>query len=101
MATPGKNGKKSTAPPSKSAEKYFGSEVDLKLKAAVINPAQKLVQDEKLPDPPDLPDKKPSKDATQQESLKELTEKLSSLGQYPITNNFVGKKYGQKSRGLG
>ena len=41
---------------------------------AVINPAQKLSQDEKLPVPPEMPDdKKPSKDATQQESLKELT----------------------------
>ena len=46
----------------------------------VINPPQKLTQDEKLPDPPEIPDRKPSKDATQQESLKELAEKLQSLG---------------------
>ena len=80
MATPGKNGKKGSQKeaPSKSAEKYFGSEVDLKLQ---INPPQKLTDDEKLPQPPQLPDKrKPSKDATQEDSLKELTAKLQGLG---------------------
>ena len=38
------------------------------------------MEDEKLPAPAELPDKKPSKDATQEESLKELAEKLHSLG---------------------
>lgn len=71
-----------SAAPSKSAEKYFGSEVDLKLvHQGLINPPQKLTDDEKLPQPPaDLTDKKPSQDATQEESLKELAEKLQSLG---------------------
>ncbi len=81
MATPGdgKKGKKSqpqtSQQPSKSAEKYFGSEVDLK----VINPPQKLTDDEKLPQPPDL-SQKPGKDATNEDSLKELTAKLQNLG---------------------
>lgn len=85
MATPsgnknGGSGKKKESQPSKSAEKYFGSEVDLKLQG-LINPPQKLTDDEKLPQPPgDLTDKKPSQDATQEESLKELAEKLQSLG---------------------
>ena len=74
-----KKGSQQPLPPSKNAEKHFGSEVDLKIHG-VINPPQKLTQDEKLPDPPEIPDRKPSKDATQQESLKELAEKLQSLG---------------------
>ena len=84
MATPSHSkSKKGSQQPSKNAEKHFGSEVDLKIHG-VINPPQKLTQDEKLPDPPEIPDGKPSKDATQQDSLKELTEKLQSLGTITI-----------------
>ena len=88
MSTPGKTpgGSKKRSPPrgqgekpSKLAEKYFGSEVDLKT-GVTVNPPQKLTEDEKLPAPAELPDKKPSKDATQEESLKELAEKLHNLG---------------------
>ena len=89
MATPSSSksgGKKGSQQPSKNAEKHFGSEVDLKIHG-VINPPQKLTSDEKLPEPPELTDKKPSKDATQQESLKELTEKLQSLGKFCQNTN--------------
>ena len=93
MSTPGKTpgGSKKRSPPrggqggsggekpSKVAEKYFGSEVDLKA-GVTVNPPQKLTEDEKLPAPAELPDQKPSKDATQEESLKELAAKLHNLG---------------------
>ena len=48
MATPShsKSSKKGSQQPSKNAEKHFGSEVDLKIHG-VINPPQKLTQDEK------------------------------------------------------
>ena len=82
MATPSSSksgGKKPPVNPSKNAEKHFGSEVDLKIHGP-INPPQKLTSDEKLPEPPEIPARRPSQDATQQESLKELTQKLKSLG---------------------
>ena len=87
MATPSGSSKKkgttesasSSGGPSKAAEKYFGSEVNLKLQA-VINPPQKLTNDEKIPQPAQLTSKKLTKDATQEESLKVLAEKLQNLG---------------------
>ena len=86
MATPSGSSKKkgttesaSSSGPSKAAEKYFGSEVNLKLQA-VINPPQKLTDDEKIPQPAQLTSKKLTKDATQEESLKVLAEKLQNLG---------------------
>lgn len=106
MSTPGKTpggSKKRTPPrgaaggpgqggsggekPSKVAEKYFGSEVDLKA-GVTVNPPQKLTEDEKLPAPAELPDQKPSKDATQEESLKELAAKLHNLGKKSYVKSF-------------
>jgi hypothetical protein len=115
MSTPGKTpggSKKRTPPrgaaggssggekPSKVAEKYFGSEVDLKA-GVTVNPPQKLTEDEKLPAPAELPDQKPSKDATQEESLKELAAKLHNLGKllwdHPFKTSAFFRGSGQKS----
>jgi hypothetical protein len=76
----GAGGKK----PSKNVEKYFGSEVDLKIKG-VLNPPQKPELGEKVPPPPPLSTKKVSKDATQQESIKELSTKLKAVANIVAT----------------
>ena len=112
MSTPGKTpggSKKRTPPrggqggsggekPSKVAEKYFGSEVDLKA-GVTVNPPQKLTEDEKLPAPAELPDQKPSKDATQEESLKELAAKLHNLGELLWDHPFKTSAFFSKGEG--
>ena len=67
----GGGGSKKATPPSQKAEKFFGSEVDLK--APVINPPQKLAEGEKMPSPPTI---KTVKDAT---DVQELEEKLKTI----------------------
>ena len=42
----------------------------------VINPPQKLAEGEKMPQPPDIPTKKPSKDAS---AVQELEAKLKTI----------------------
>ena len=67
----GGGGSKKATPPSQKAEKFFGSEVDLK--APVINPPQKLGEGEKMPSPPTI---KTVKDAT---DVQELEQKLKTI----------------------
>ncbi len=71
-----KNGPNGGKKPSKNVEKYFGSEVDLKMKG-ILNPKQDG-------DKPKVGffGKKPSRDVTHPDSMKEMESKLKAVSMF-------------------